>query len=303
MPVRIVMPPTRSSCAATAILLLASALCSCGSRPPAFSVEPACRGVLPSAQSRSMQVGSTATPPPGSYRSARVYSNGCVELNELVTYNGPGPWITYQGTTCIPEIRATNFFTLLDNTPPGFPPDDKLQPCILAVDTAKGGHWEGCAYASLASQLLAEVPPLTPPAVASHCQGSACQIRILQEAAPRSHERYGEIIQDVMLDADGSFWCAKRDQEQTDNPNILHVDRGHIAKPDALPVFTWLIGDAGQRVTIPRGAVVSDKLIDRIQLRADSSDWVPVNDIAAAATSNRWRQIAPKLPPACNATH
>ena len=297
------MRVTCQSYAAALTSIWSIALCSCGNRPPVFSIEPACSVVVPSEASRSVQVGGIATPPPGSYRSARVYSNGYVELSELVTYNGPGPWITYLGTTCIPEIRATKLFTFLDGTPPGSPPDDNRQPCVLAFRTARGSDWQGCAYPLLAAQLLAELPVLSPPAVASRCPGSACQVRILSETAPRSHERYGQIIQDVILDADGTFWCAKRDQEESADSDMLHVDRGHIAKPDAPHVFKWLIGDAVERDTSRRAPISPDKPIDRVQIRVDASDWVPVSDSAAAATSTRWRQIAPTLPPACNSTH
>ena len=288
--------------ALTLTVLSAIALCACGSRPPAFSLEPACVAALPSAQSRSIQVGSTATPPPGTYRSARVYSNGYVELNELITYNGPGPWLKYSGQACIAENRAKNYLTLLDGTPPGSAPDDKRQPCVLAFDTATGKHWQGCAYATFAAELLAGLPPLAEPAVAAGCRSPVCQIRLSREVPPRSHERYGEIVQDAVLDADGTFWCAKRDQTRMGSMNMLHVDRGHIAKADAPHVFEWLIGDAGHHITSPSPPALSDKPVNRVRIRAHNSGWTPVGDSAAAAANSRWMQIASAMPAACDPT-
>ncbi len=242
----------------TLTVLAAVALCACGGRPPAFSLEPACSATLPTGQSRSIQVGSKATPPPGTYRSARVYSNGYVEAKEVFTYNGPGPWLTYSGHACIPDLQTKAYFSRPETE-------------------------------ALAAELLAEILPLTPPAVASDCQRSVCQIRISRETPPRSHERYGEILQDFVLDADGTFWCAKRDAEQLDNTNVLQVERGRIAKPDALRVFEWVIGGGNATAEVPY----------RVQIRGHASDWMPAIDNSAAA---RWAKIDAALPAACDPT-
>jgi hypothetical protein len=233
------------------ILLAAVSLFACRSRPPAFSIEPGCNAALPAGKPKSIEVGNQATPPPGTYRSARVYANGYVEVKEVLTYNGPGPWLTYSGHACIPEIRAKEFFSRPQST-------------------------------ALEAEVLAEVPPQTPPAVASDCGRPVCQLRISQETPPRSHERYGEIRQDAVLDADGTFWCAK-----LDDANVLQVERGRIAKPDASRVFEWLVGGGNATAGHPY----------RVQIRGHGTAWMPASDSAAAS---RWMQIAAALPTACD---
>jgi len=154
---------------------------------------------------------------------------------------------------------------------------------VLTFDSDTGGVWHGCAYSAIAAELLAEAPILTPPAVASGCGRSVCQIRVLRETAPRSHERYGDIEQDAIVDADGTFWCAKRDKEQIDQINMLHVDRGRIDRSDALPVFEWLIGDAEKHISNLNQPQFQYRLVDRVFVRAQTSDWTPLSDGAASA--------------------
>lgn len=109
------MENRRESCAmrrarSIAVAGLAGWMTACAGAPPPFAIEldDAARaepgpGASPAAP--SIYVGPRATPPPGEYRSARVFEDGRVDAREVFAVDGPGPWLTYEGRTAIaPEM-------------------------------------------------------------------------------------------------------------------------------------------------------------------------------------------------------
>ena len=70
---------------------------------------------------------------------------------------------------------------------------------------------------------LSDLPNIDP-----NCAERVCQIRFTRAAQHDPHDLYGEIMQDVVLDANGSFWCAQRAGRQSDQPNTLQVVQGRL---------------------------------------------------------------------------
>ena len=261
-------------------ILLLVTFAACSSSPPEFSVEgqPA---TVRREGSRSMSVGSLATPPPGDYRFIRLEADGVVEVRELQTFNGPGPWLEYVGRVTVPASIVREAFATIDAAPPATAPSDNRVP------------WQGCAYPGLAERVLSQVPRLTPPDTSPDCQRPACQIRLLQEVPAIRHERTGRVLQDIVLDRNGAFWCASAETEQRSQTNTLRVERGAISPGST--VFEWLT--AGAR----RGADPSAQNPDGVMMRGGVADWGSLSRSDADAVRRRWRQLAERLPAPCRA--
>ena len=273
-------------------ILLLVTFAACSSRPPDFSIEgqPA---TVRREGSRSMSVGSLATPPPGDYRFIRLEADGVVEVRELQTFNGPGPWLEYVGRVAVPASIVREAFATIDAAPPATAPSDNRVPCVLAFESAAGQSWQGCAYPGLAERVLSQVPRLTPPDTSPDCQRPACQVRLLQEVPAIRHERTGRVLQDIVLDRNGAFWCASAETEQRSQANTLRVERGAISPGST--VFEWLTAGAG------RAADPSAQNPDGVMMRGGGADWGSLSRSDADGVRRRWRQLAERLPAPCRA--
>jgi hypothetical protein len=281
-----------------ALSALAMGLAACATAPPTFSVEPIARAAQTPEIWRSLYVGHASTPPPGHYRFARVYEDGRVQARELYAVNGPGPWLTYEGDLEIPVDLAREVFQRVDAVPPTAALADGRDACVLALASPSATTWRGCAYPDLAAHVLAIVPHLGPPGIAPSCTGPVCQIRLVEEAPALTHDRYGTIRQDLMLDSSGSFWCAIPTGRSSDQPNTLRVVQGRIRSADAPAVWQWLIGEIAQDMH-PLDERSQVQRAPRLQTRGVGADWTTVAASRATALASRWAQIAPHLPVPC----
>jgi hypothetical protein len=266
-------------------------LISCGS-PPEFALEAEPPPAVSREKPRSFSIGSLATPPPGEYRFVKIRSNGQAELRELHTVNGPGPWLTYIGRVLLPSPLVRKALATIDATAPASAPGDDRAPCVLAFDTAASDAWQGCAYPQLAQQVLSEVPRLTAPDVEVGCRRRVCQVRLLREE-PTARHGTAIVLQDAVLDENGSFWCASVDAERSGESNTLHVERGRIVQRDAQRVFEWLTKNAA-----PAAAGQPAPSAGAVMLRGPNSDWIRSGP-EADAIRRRWQQLANRLPAAC----
>jgi hypothetical protein len=270
---------------------------ACSSGPPDFSLESERAAPVRQEGSRSFSVGSLATPPPGDYRFLRMHADGVVEVRELLTFNGPGPWLAYLGRALVPASVARDALATIDATSPASAPGNDRAPCVLAFDTATGGEWQGCAYPRLAERVLAQVPRLTPPEMSLECPRRVCQIRLLREVPALRHERTGGILHDIVLDQTGTFWCASAQTGQRDQANTLRVERGAISHRDASRVFEWLTMGVGPTVA-PDPSSPSG---EAVMVRGRDHDWAPLRRSEADAIRARWQRLADRLPAQCRA--
>jgi hypothetical protein len=277
-------------------VLLVVMLTACNNRPPDFTLE---RGAPPHRQagSRSLSVGSLATPPPGDYRFIRMQADGVVEVRELQTFNGPGPWLEYVGLEVVPASVAQEALATIDAVPPATAAGDTRGPCVLAFESESGQSWQGCAYPEVAERILSQVPRLTAPESSPVCQRPQCQVRLLREVPPSRHERTGRVVQDIVLDRNGNFWCASAERDQRSQANTLRVERGAISPDNAGAVFEWLTAGAGR--TAARDP--SSQTPDSVMMRGRAVDWAPLARPEANDVRRRWQLLAERLPAQCRA--
>ena len=173
-------------------LLLGMSACTSG--PPDFALEaPSSSGgtdtgaqMLPPAAGASIYVGFASTPPPGDYRFVRLHESGRAEIREVLTVNGPGPWLTYEGVVSVPLATARAIVEAADPARLSTaPPHPSEAPCVLGLTSTTALVWRGCADSALALRVMAEVPALTPAALGV----SLLEVRV--RGATRS-ERPGE---------------------------------------------------------------------------------------------------------------
>ena len=100
-----------------------------------------------------------------------------------------------------------------------------------------------------------------------------------------------------MLDANGSFWCARRASRQSDQPNTLQVVQGRLRGAEARTFMQWLIGDEVEHLN-PSGASSAVQPISAVQIRGSQRDWTPLHTSDAVTT--RWARIAHQFPVACH---
>ena len=277
--------------------LLLVGLQACAASQPPITAEPGAPAAPASAGARSLYVGYPSTPPPGQYRFVRVYDNGRVESREVHAVNGPGPWLTYEGEAQISPESTREIFREADSTPAPSSPGDSREACVLGTVSAPGVAWRGCADPELAARVLAIVPSLGPPNIDPGCAERVCQIRFTRATQAPPHDLYGEIVQDVVLDANGSFWCARRASRQSDQPNTLQVVQGRLRGAEARTFMQWLIGDEVEHLN-PSGASSAVQPISAVQIRGSQRDWTPLHTSDAVTT--RWARIAHQFPVACH---
>jgi hypothetical protein len=274
--------------------LLLVTLAACSSGPPDFSLESAAVPIRREG-SRSISIGSLATPPPGDYRFVRMDADGVGEVRELQAVNGPGPWLEYVGRVAVPASVAREAFATIDAAPPASAPGDNRAPCVLAFESAPGQSWQGCAYPGLAERVLSQVPRLTAPGTSPDCRRPACQVRLLTEVPAFRHELTGRILQDIVLDHNGTFWCASAETEQRSQANTLRVERGAISPSNAGPVFEWLTAGAGRAAARDQ----SSRTPESVMTRGRGADWGPLSRSDADAVRRRWQRLADRLPVQC----
>jgi hypothetical protein len=286
----------KAALAGSSPVLMVVLLTACNNRPPDFTLE---RASQPLAQngSRSLSVGSLATPPPGDYRFIRMQADGVVEVRELQTFNGPGPWLEYVGRGVVPASVAREAFATIDAAAPATSAGDTRVPCVLAFESAPGQSWQGCAYPEVAERVLSQVPRLTAPESSADCQRPRCQVRLLHELPASRHERTGRVLQDIVLDRNGTFWCASAESQQRSQANTLRVERGAISRDNAGALFEWLTAEAD-------GAAARDsssQTTDSVMMRGRAADWAPLARPEANVVRRRWQQLAERLPAQCHA--
>lgn len=277
-------------------MLLAGALSGCRTGPPDFSLDPVAPMAAPAPAARFLDAGSPATPPPGTYRFARLREDGVVEARDLVTVNGPGPWLAYVTRTTVSPFVVAEVLSVFEGTPRDTAPA-KEGPCVLAFQSRGGTQWEGCARRDLAERILSIVPPPSAPDPAPACGQPFCQLRVVRRADGDVPEGGGDLRQDVALGADGAFWCAKREDTGSEQAATLRVARGRIAAPGAAVVFDWL--GAGIDGPVAGGAGTADD--SGVMVRGTAGAWTPIAGSAADGARARWRQIAEGLPEECRA--
>jgi hypothetical protein len=283
------MPRQGSSGNWIAMGILASAM-ACGGQPPPFSVErePAPPG--DAAEGRWISIGSLATPPPGLYRFVRLQARGEAAVREVHAVNGPGPWTTYVGRARVATGVATDALGAVSTDVPGSSPASGAEPCVLAFGSGAAIQWQGCAYDEVARRVLAELPPLGFPDVNPDCAAPMCQLRLIDGATPTGHAS-AIIRRDVVLDSDGTVWCAAQPDEPTGTTGVQRVERASIDRRDAPGVFAWLTRGVTDAAA---GAGARDALT-----RAAGTAWRPVGPADARMLRSRWQQLAPSLPTAC----
>jgi hypothetical protein len=273
------------------VVLMCLAACACG--PPSFQVEPRADDA-PRPNAESLSIGSPSTPPPGEYRFVRLYADGSVEVREVFTSNGPGPWLSLIGRESVSPSVVHAALTAAAS--PDAAPEDARPPCVLAVDSG-ATRWQGCRHHSLAARLLSLIPRLTLPDATANCELDACQLRLVREVPPAQHARYGDLRQDRVLDHAGVFWCAGKHDPQASQFATLRVERGRIREADALRLFRWVLGPIGTDSVAPERS--GDLPLDRVLVRRRTGDWTPVPPADARGISERWDQIAARLPLEC----
>lgn len=241
-----------------------------------------------------MSIGSVATPPPGEYRFARIRADGTAEVRELLTANGPGPWLAYAGRAVVPTSDVHDALETLDRTPPEPLKNEGHAPCVLSFQSAAGSTWQGCGYPAVAARLLAHVPRLTLPDPSGTCIGQACQVRVLTQSPPTGHERFGRVRQDIVFDAGGAFWCARHDGQRNGQAIVLHVEHGRLAASGTATVFEWLIGSSDD-LPAPSG----ERAAHGVMYRGRDRAWVAVSGRTAHVIARRWRHLAARLPAEC----
>ena len=287
-----------------AALLLGMSACTSG--PPDFALDaPASSGdsdtaaqMLPSAAGASIYVGFASTTPPGDYRFVRLHESGRAEIREVLTVNGPGPWLTYEGVVSIQPATAREIVLAADPLRLSTaPPPVSGAPCVLGLASASALVWRGCGDAALARRVMASVPPLTAAAPGPPCSRPVCDVRIVRSAPARPHERYGQIAQDIVINASGAFSCATASPDRRETPNVLRVVSGRVRAADAGALFDWLAAGLPE----PAGPRAPDDGLaaSGVVARGPGGSWTRVATPQATAIAMRWAHIAARLPPAC----
>lgn len=279
-------------------VILVVGLQACTASQPPITAEADAPAAPASTASRSLYVGYPATPPPGQYRFVRVYDNGRAELREVYAVNGPGPWLTYEGVAEISPEPMREIFRAVDTTPAGSSPVDGRQACVLGNVSALGVAQRGCSDPDVAARVLAIVPSLGPPAIDPRCAERVCQIRFVRARRVGSHDLYGEIMQDVVLDVNGSFWCAAPAGRPSDPPNTLQISRGRMRGAEPRALLQWLGGDEVERLN-PSGKASAVERITTVQIRGSQRDWTSLDASGAMTVTSRWAQTASRFPLAC----
>jgi hypothetical protein len=254
--------------------------------------------ILPSATGASIHVGFASTPPPGDYRFVRLHESGRAEIREVLTVNGPGPWLTYEGVVSVPPATARAILRTADPTHvTNAPPPLLGAPCVLGLASGTGVVWQGCADGALARRVLADVPRLTPAALGIPCTTAVCEVRLVRSTPARPHERYGRIVQDIVISASGAFSCATASPDRHETPNVLRVVRGRVRAADAGALFNWLAAsiDGSARPPVGDDGLAASGVV----ARGPGGVWTRVATPQATSTSIRWARIATRLPPAC----
>ena len=267
-------------------------------RVPTFIVDREPSIAVTDNAGRTFSIGSVQTPPPGEYRFLRVWVDGRVDVRELLTFNGPGPWRAYVGRTRIPASLAQDALHTIDSTSPATAPADSRAPCVLAYDSANGGPWHGCAYADIAQRVVSDVPRLTAPDVSPRCSDRVCQIRLLRELPAFGHEATGGVLQDIVVDASGAIWCASAEGEPSGQTITLRVERAAVASADAARVFAWL-----SRGTAIASSDQFSTVAESVMVRGRGGDWTRLSASDGQPVRARWGRIADRLPAACRLTH
>lgn len=286
----------RTRVVAQALLLVAFG--ACAAPQPRFSVDPNTLAAPAAAASRSLYVGHPSTPPPGQYRFVRVYDNGRVESREIYAVNGPGPWLTYEGESEISPESTREIFGIADSTRAARTPGDSRQACVLGTVSAVGAAWRGCADPALAAHVLAVVPALGPPKIDPGCLERVCQFRLIRAVRPLAHDLYGKILQDVVLDASGSFWCATPGDRQGDQPNTMQIVQGRLRGVEPRTLLQWLVDDAAEHLNRSHESSTVQP-VSTVQIRGAERAWTPLDASDAATVISRWAQIEPRFPIAC----
>jgi hypothetical protein len=149
----------------------------------------------------------------------------------------------------------------------------------------------------MAGRLLAMVPRVTMPDVPITCDLPVCQVRIVREASPDRHERYGDLRQDRVLDSSGAFWCATRDDRAAGQIATLRVEQGRISEPDARRVFAWVAGTIDTNGTPSQGS--SAPALDSVMVRRRGANWARLAEPTALGIRERWNRMAARLPDGC----
>jgi hypothetical protein len=268
---------------------------ACGGEPPQFAVELEHARPVSQERSRSLSIGTVAASPPGEYRFLRMHMDGDVELRELQTFNGPGPWRAYVGMVLVSSSVAREALASIDATPPESAPADTRVPCVIAFVDATGDEWQGCAYPRIAAQVLSQVPRLTPPEISPECHRGACQVRLLREVPALRHQSTGGTLQDLVMDRGGTVWCASRDAEQQGQVVTLRVERARIPSRQADRVFHWLT----RAVEPGAGEDQSQAMRDLVMIRGRDASWAPLSSSQAKTIRARWQRLEDRLPPRC----
>ena len=149
--------------------------------------------------------------------------------------------MTYEGVVSLPPATARAIVLAADPVRLSTaPPPVSGAPCVLGLASATALVWRGCADAALARRVMANVPPLTPAALGSPCSRPVCDVRLVRSAPARRHERYGQIAQDIVINASGAFSCATASPDRRETPNVLRVVSGRVRAADAGALFDWL---------------------------------------------------------------
>ena len=297
------MAPLAWTAVAIAALLLGMSACTSG--PPDFALDAPSSSEatdtaarFPSAAGASIYVGFASTPPPGDYRFVRLHESGRAEIREVLTVNGPGPWLTYQGVVSVPPATARAIVQAADaSSLSTAPPPASGAPCVLGLASTTAFVWRGCADATLARRVMADVPALTPAALGPSCSKSLCEVRLVRSVAAGQHERYGQIAQDIVIDASGAFSCATASADRRQTPNVLRVVRGRVRAADAGALFDWLA--AGLHGPVGPRAPDDGLAASGVVARGSGGVWTRVATPQATAIWMRWASIGTRLPPAC----
>ena len=168
---------------------------------------------------------------------------------------------------------------------------------MLGLASATAFVWRGCADAGLARRVMADVPELTPAALGPSCSKSLCEVRLVRSVAAGQHERYGQIAQDIVLNASGAFSCATASPDRRQTPNVLGVVRGRVRAADAGALFDWLA--AGLHGPVGPRAPDDGLAASGVVARGSGGVWTRVATPQATVMWMRWAHIATRLPPAC----
>jgi hypothetical protein len=276
-------------------LVLLVALTDCGGGPPDFAVIQEQVGSAGAEGARTISIGTPATPPPGEYRFVTLHADGSVEAREIVTFNGPEPWVTYVGGARVPVALAREALGAIDAMPPeSVQSNDPRAPCVLAFVSASGSEWRGCAYPTLAADVLSRIPRLTAPGVSNECGEQPCQVRFLWQEPGVGHANARSISQDIVFGKDGTFWCAAIDRDPQ-RAAWLRVVRGRIDGSRSGPVFQWLTAPVDRTAVEER----SSPLSEAVMVRARGEAWSLVRTPKANETIARLRRIAESMPQEC----